>query len=395
MFRTLGNVTRAGDLFRRSLDAWEQIGPRPEIADEQAKVMLDYSTVLYMQNAHDEAESLLRGILANRPSAEAPDEIRRDALFGLFEVLHTTGRRDAADSAFAAWEAAMEVVPPTSDVEGAQRMISAAEVLGNGGQMRGDVEAIRRGKQLVERALTTVRAAYGPRHPMVGYTMNQLLSIWAQEDGLEPSSAEMLMAMDSLSRQAVALHRAIYQDPHDALAMSLYHRSNILRRLGHHDEAEEAALEGLAISEISRPQDVDPRIVGLYHLAEIAFDRGEYAESASAYREIRDLRANLYGDDYVLTLTASFLVSDALVAAGDFEEAESTLLVAYEALESQRGRDDRFTQRGLQRLVDLYEAWDRPDDADRFRARLVESEPTGSDRPDHSTTSGGHPSAHR
>lgn len=56
-----------------------------------------------------------------------------------------------------------------------------------------------------------------------------------------------------------------------------------------------------------------------------------------------------------------------LATLGRFEEAESLQRGAYAALQQSRGQQDRRTQEASQGLVALYEAWGKPEDAQRSK----------------------------
>ncbi len=59
-----------------------------------------------------------------------------------------------------------------------------------------------------------------------------------------------------------------------------------------------------------------------------------------------------------------------LTRRGDFGAAEPELLQAVQALAAKFGDQHTRTQRALQATVDLYEAWDQPQKAEPFRARV-------------------------
>lgn len=188
------------------------------------------------------------------------------------------------------------------------------------------------------------------------------LKLWNQELALQPDAAGVLARADSVSQRAVELHRAIYPEPHQAMASSLFFRSTVLRLLERYDEAEAAVREYMeTIEAIQGPENVD--VGGLSQLAIIFFDKGAFDAAVARQTEVRDWWARSYGEDYVLTLRAELLLGRMLTAAGRFEEAETLLASALATLESQRGREDRFTRQAIQSLIQLYEAWGKPDRA--------------------------------
>jgi tetratricopeptide (TPR) repeat protein len=56
-----------------------------------------------------------------------------------------------------------------------------------------------------------------------------------------------------------------------------------------------------------------------------------------------------------------------LAVAGQFQEAEQLLLESYEILRSTTAERDSARDSARRRLVELYEQWGRPDQAERYR----------------------------
>jgi tetratricopeptide (TPR) repeat protein len=57
-----------------------------------------------------------------------------------------------------------------------------------------------------------------------------------------------------------------------------------------------------------------------------------------------------------------------LAGAGRYEEAETCLLGSYERLGELRGEESPRTRKARERLFELYSAWGRPEEAERYRA---------------------------
>ena len=58
-----------------------------------------------------------------------------------------------------------------------------------------------------------------------------------------------------------------------------------------------------------------------------------------------------------------------LTTVGEYDRAESLLVHSYTVLREARGPDDPATHRALSHLVELYEAWDKPEQAAEYRAK--------------------------
>ena len=64
------------------------------------------------------------------------------------------------------------------------------------------------------------------------------------------------------------------------------------------------------------------------------------------------------------------LLGSALTALGRFDEAEPLLLESYSVFVDNNGPSHSRTVRSLRRVVELYEAWNRTEAAERYRALL-------------------------
>ena len=83
--------------------------------------------------------------------------------------------------------------------------------------------------------------------------------------------------------------------------------------------------------------------------------------------EIR--RAALPEDDRLIAKTQS-LLGGCLTTLGKYAEAESLLLESNAVLRSVQAGNDDLAREVCQKLVDLYEAWDKPERAADWHARL-------------------------
>ena len=76
--------------------------------------------------------------------------------------------------------------------------------------------------------------------------------------------------------------------------------------------------------------------------------------------------------DHWLTATGKSILGESLTRRGSFAEAEALLLASYPILRDTRGAEDSRSRRSLERLVLLYEAWGKPEQATRYAALLGE-----------------------
>jgi tetratricopeptide (TPR) repeat protein len=250
-------------------------------------------------------------------------------------------------------------------------MVELGNILGYRGQVRAEAETLRRGLALIDGALVTLRASEGERHATVAHALNRkaalLIALLALAPAAEPPDPVVLALADSVSRAALELHREIFDEPNNDFWESLTNRATVLLHMKQYDEAEMVARESLTAGEAIAGRAGTAWISGASLLADIDIARGDYDRAAGTLKEIRDAWARDHGDDYLLTLASDLSLGDALMRAGQFEAAEACLLNAWQKLNTQRGSADRFTRSAVAHLVTLYEQWNRPEQAARFR----------------------------
>ena len=110
-------------------------------------------------------------------------------------------------------------------------------------------------------------------------------------------------------------------------------------------------------------------------LAVLELKTGRPEEALARAAAAREALAAAYGPEHWRTAWAQALQGAALAALGRFAEAEPLLVSAHEVLSQGTGARDTQVQSSTQYLVELYEAWDRPEDAARYEAALAARDP--------------------
>jgi tetratricopeptide (TPR) repeat protein len=102
---------------------------------------------------------------------------------------------------------------------------------------------------------------------------------------------------------------------------------------------------------------------------------GQYAEAENVLRESLKIRESRLPDDWA-TFNTKALLGASLLGQRNFTEAEPLLLAGYEGMKQREGKIPAAGRirlvEAVQRLVQLYEAWDRPEQAQAWRTRLQE-----------------------
>ena len=151
-----------------------------------------------------------------------------------------------------------------------------------------------------------------------------------------------------------------------------------LERKGEPDAAEQVCRDSVAALREHTPGDHDGLASALIYLGRTLNGHEKFAEAEPVLRECLELRRKALPPEHWLIANAMSSLGESLAGQGRFAEAEPLLLDAYEQLEQKaltinyRARPDRLRE-GLQRIVDLYESWGKPDKAAEYRAALSQA----------------------
>lgn len=81
-------------------------------------------------------------------------------------------------------------------------------------------------------------------------------------------------------------------------------------------------------------------------------------------------RTEIYGEHYYHTAMTRAVLGECLTAQKRFEEAEPLLIESYNDLKMSLGEQNLRTLAVGQQLVNLYDAWNKPDKVAPFRGML-------------------------
>jgi serine/threonine protein kinase/tetratricopeptide (TPR) repeat protein len=260
---------------------------------------------------------------------------------------------------------------------------------------------------LYRTALAVDRRVYGDEHPEVATKMSNLGLLLLHTKGPEPAEPLLREALDvrknalgehpataaSLShlarlltrkgdaaearrtyREALAMQRRLLGDDHTAFTTTLNNLARELQAAGELEEAETLLREAISIWR-ERVGDVHPHLaVHIRNLASVMADQGKTAEAEARYLEACSMLQKVHGDSHWLTADCRNVYGGFLTGLARYEEAEALLRPAHRVLEEKLGRENARTVAAVERLLKLYEAWDKPDQAAEYRAMLPDEE---------------------
>ena len=186
-----------------------------------------------------------------------------------------------------------------------------------------------------------------------------------------------LAAAAEAFRETLEIHRELGGEDSPDTAMAKRNLAGTLVELGQLGEAEQLAREALAhFRRVHGDRYLNTagvmRVLGL-----VLVKKGQAEQAESILRDCVDALRSLSlpeADAWRLARAESTL-GECLTALQRFDEAEPVLVGAYEALLGAKGEAFAATVTALQRVITLYDAWGKPEQAAEWRAKLPPTQP--------------------
>jgi tetratricopeptide (TPR) repeat protein len=364
MYRRVGMYDKAQELLERAL-----VSGRAAFGAEHAAVaqtLNDLGGLAAEKGDYKTAAASLESALGIRRRIYGPEHTSvADTLAELGRIYQDQGLNARAEPLHREALAIRRKVLGDERGETAVSLSDVASVL----RLNGDLDGA---EALLRQSLAVHRKTRGDAHAMTATTMHDLaLVIAAKGDG---TSAE------SLFRSAMDIHRKALGESHPLVAVTLNSLSHVLRDQGRHAAAAAALQDAL---KIARPVlGNDHQLIAIYtlNLASISLALGEPAAAEPLIRDglrirlrspqmVPNRRRIVSDDDWSIGAAKS-LLGAALIARAQYSEAEAVLLEARRDLEALPSPATRDVHATLRRLVDLYTAWRKPEEAARYRTLL-------------------------
>ena len=220
---------------------------------------------------------------------------------------------------------------------------------------------------MLREELAIAKRLYGNQHPAVAGALTDLGNVLMTEGRLAET--------EDVYREALAQLRRFYGNEHVETAIGAGNLGEVLARQGRFSEAEPLFREALAIQKKSLGNDHIRVCEWLEDLAGTLQGRGELTESEALLRESLAIREKRQPEIWE-TFDCRSMLGGNLLAQRRYGEAEPLLVSGYEGIK-QREQRIPFHRRessgkALARLVQLYEATDRPDQAAQWKQKLAE-----------------------
>ncbi|MEM1093930.1 MAG: serine/threonine-protein kinase [Bacteroidota bacterium] len=206
---------------------------------------------------------------------------------------------------------------------------------------------------LMRDALTYQRDKLGPDHPDVIYSTERLGKILLDE-------GSNLEAAERYLREALGLYEQHNGKEQDRYTRTLASIAMIHRARGDVEAAERLFAEALDLwTRINGGQS--NRLLYTLQFGHLLHDGGRYTEAETQFTNAVAIGSDTFGAEHWRTAEAQSALGSCLTKQGRYAEAEAVLTASHVILAAAERTAETETAR--QRLVDLYTAWGKPQNA--------------------------------
>ena len=350
----LGEYGAGEAQFKRALDAQQRRTP-----DGSQEMVLTLSRISHAQEfdgRYEDAYATL-GTL-NEMAARHPFmtlEELSDHLDQQGRILSRLGRMEEAVPFF---ERALETLQRADPDDAA---LSTAYA--NLGGIKAELGEREMARDLYARSVEAARRAFGPQDARLAEKLSPYASVLEWVDRWDEAG--------EVYREAIEIRRQALGADHPEYAWTVTNYADHLVRRARYQEAVPLAREVLALRGKTLPDSNVVVATALNVLGRALGPLGQAEEADRLLRESLAVRRQFLPAGHWATISVESMVGANLVLLKRYDEAEQILLDSERRLVAARGESAPVIVDARQRLVDLYVAWNKPEQAARWRATLA------------------------
>jgi len=217
---------------------------------------------------------------------------------------------------------------------------------------------------LEKQTLQIERRVLGPNYPFTLWSMHSLAVDYLNEGKYAQAEA--------LEKQTLEIKRRVLGPEHPSTLGTLSGFASIYQREGRYALAKSYAEQALDGRRHSLGAENPDTMASEADLALAYLSQGEFAESQRVAREALEAEKKVQPDSW-LRFRAASLLGASLAGEKKYAEAESLLLEGYQGMLARKDRigapDQYHLKLAHQWLVQLYEAWGKPDNAAEWQKK--------------------------
>jgi eukaryotic-like serine/threonine-protein kinase len=345
-----GKLNDAEKIYRQAIELDRKVFKKEHL--QIASDVNSLANVLSDKGQNAEAEKLLREALAmdlklfgkNHPEVST-------VLSNLATVVRDNGNLDEAEKLL------REALAIDLKLLGNDHPHIAVR-LGNLALVLKDKGEFDEAEKLNREAMAIDRKVFGPESHDVAIDLGSIARVLWEKDQLDEA--------ESFLRQALDIDRKVLGSEHPAIASGINTLGGILRDKGNLEEAEILFRQALAMERKLLGND-HPFVVGaLSNIAEVYLYKQDIKNCIAYSNEALKIHLDTLTGGNRYRARAESIFGAALTKQNKFGQAEQLLLNSYKILSKQE-KASLNTKKTLQRIIDLYEAWDKPEKVEQYR----------------------------
>jgi len=349
--RREGEYDQAEELLYKTIEIQRRQydGAHPGVATAQ----INLAAFLRDLGRFEEAEQLCLEALAYRRELYPPDHPKLAGAINLLGLIRRgVGDRVAAEAHF---REALEIWTKRGDEfpEVSVGYANLALVLSAKGET---AEA----EKLWLEALRIARIVYGDEHPTIAAHLSNLGRLARLRGDFETAQRYYL--------ESLKISRRLSGEGHPDVARTTQNLAIVMRYLGDYAEAERLYRKALGSHRARLGEEHAEVGLTMQNLASTLTLQGRPEESLELVLEALEILEAALPDGHSWRLAARSVLGESLTALGRYAEAEETLLATYALVRTGLGDEALMTVKVRERLIQLYEAWGRPEEAAVIRA---------------------------
>jgi tetratricopeptide (TPR) repeat protein len=175
---------------------------------------------------------------------------------------------------------------------------------------------------------------------------------------------------EQLFREILQTSRKVFGQTDMITLLAVGNLANVLKRAGRYEEAEPLSLKALELRRRVLGEDHPYAIDSLRSLGHLRAEQERYEEAEELLTESLEKRRRVQGHEHKRAIHNMVRLGWVYTEQQRYSKAEALLLDAFELSHRVLGPLDQITIESMGRIVDLYEAWNKPEKADQWRAKL-------------------------
>ncbi len=355
VLRLSGRYQEAETALRQAMAVWERVASSND--PEPMTTLNELGMTLSRLGRFEEARAMHQQTIDHGRrtlGADHPDVATRK--LNLASVLSELGRDGESEVLL------REVVTSRRRVFGDEHILLAAS-MNNLARICQRLGKRAEAESLHRQVLEMRRRLQGSEHPDVASAMTNL-GVVLRQNGRYTEA-------ENLYREALTINQRNLGPDHREVAIGHHNLSSLLRRLGRLTEAESEIRQAVEILRRTL-DDRHPHVArSQAALGKILVMAGKLDEAETVLRGAETVQAEALPAGHWRALQTRMYLGECLTGGGRYQEAEPVLLAALTGLTAARGEDHDETRAAMAALANLYDAWDRPEDAGRYRAQLA------------------------